>query len=161
MKPYVIQTTRFVAGYAKMMLADVADADMTQPAGQIVNHPAWQLGHIVYGLTNATAMLKGQEPDMPAWATACGMGSSPEACVTTMPGKAELLAGYEAAAEAFAAALAETDDATLAAPNPAEDLRAMMPTLGDMVTFLATAHAAVHLGQASAWRRARGGKPLF
>jgi hypothetical protein len=48
----------------------------------------------------------------------------------------------------------------LAQPLPDERYRHIFPTIGHALLHILTAHAAVHVGQVSVWRRAFGLPPL-
>lgn len=41
-------------------------------------------------------------------------------------------------------------------PQPIEEVRGFLPTLGDSFVFVVAAHENMHLGQLSAWRRVQG-----
>jgi hypothetical protein len=147
--------------YAGALVADLAPADWTTPAGPgLENHPAWTLGHLVTGSAILAEDL-GLERDLPGgWADLFerrGPGD-PRLPITDPgvypPGPAILTelgrqhARVDAAVRALPAArLAEPVDWRLAGA---------LPTLADLIAFLALSHETMHLGQLAGWRRARG-----
>ncbi len=151
--------------YARKLVEDVSDEQMTlQPSvdGHVVpNHPAWVLGHVAYAFSNGAKMLGG-EPVVPDdWNGPFGNGSTPVTDASSYPDKASLLNTFEEAHARVSQAFAAAGDAALAAENPIEGLRPMFPTVGELVTFIMTSHAMLHLGQLSAWRRAVGLPSVF
>lgn len=143
-------------GYARQLVADVPDEQLADQPVPGVNHPAWVLGHLTATADFALGLL-GAKPVAPdGWAAAYAPGTVPGPVRDLYPSKGELLNAFEAAHGALAAAAAALDPAALARPNPVDGMRARFPTLGDLLTYVLTAHEAVHLGQLSTWRRAMG-----
>jgi uncharacterized damage-inducible protein DinB len=91
----------------------------------------------------------------PEWSKLFDHGTKPNPDAK-YPAKATLLAKLEEAHRRLAALLEKVDQATLDQPTPDEQMRKVVPTIGDALVFLATTHEAIHLGQLSAWRRAQG-----
>jgi uncharacterized damage-inducible protein DinB len=130
------------------------------------NHPAWTIGHLVTG-SDILAEDLGLERDLPeGWRELFerrGPGDPrlPDPDRDAYPPMGALLAELErqhsrverAWRERLAAA--EAGDAGLSTPTTWR-FDDVLPTLGDAVLFLAVSHEAMHLGQLSAWRRARG-----
>jgi len=143
-------------GYAQALVADVEeDALCRQPAG-LVNHPAWQLGHIAL-VSQFAARLLGVAPTLPeAWMPLFTIGSQPTDDRAAYPTKAELLAAVQSRQALFADAMRRADPSAFGVPTPEEKLRAFFPTVGDLATSAMTSHIALHLGQLSAWRKAMG-----
>jgi hypothetical protein len=85
-----------------------------------------------------------------------GPGSVPVEDRSAYPTKAELVdtmrKTHARAIELLEAATVEE----LAAPNQTPFFPQQFPTVGDLATHLVTTHAAMHLGQLSAWRRCVG-----
>jgi hypothetical protein len=148
-------------GYARQLVVDIPDEELAEQPAPGLNHPAWILGHLVvaadYGLT-----LLGPKTVAPeGWGALFNPGTVPDPNRSAYPSKAELLNTFEAAHGAFSGAVAATDPAQVARPNPIESFRPRFPTLADMLTYLLTTHEAGHLGQLSAWRRMMGKKGVM
>src|SRR5690554_6264389 len=110
----ILNTLRFNRNITPPLFSGVEDATMTaQPSG-IVNHAAWQVGHIAVTLHQGARLL-GASLELPAdWEPKFGMGSKVVADRGAYPSKAELLGMLARVSEAFEAALSAADDATLA-----------------------------------------------
>ncbi|MDB4731709.1 DinB family protein, partial [bacterium] len=91
-----------------------------------------------------------------AWMQTYGPGSTPVDDRGTYPSKAELLQKLESTCErAESLAIGASQDQLVAA-NETPFFPKQFPTVGDLLTHLLTTHAAMHLGQLSAWRRTVG-----
>lgn len=146
-------------GYARQLLADVADEEFAEQPHPGMNHPAWLLGHMATAADYVLPMLgaKGVCPD--GWGAVFYPGTVPDPTRAAYPSKGELLGAYEAghaALDAAAAAAAAATPDVAARPNPIDAMRTRFPTLGDLVAYVMTAHEAGHLGQLSVWRRVMG-----
>jgi hypothetical protein len=148
--------------YAQKLLADVPDERLCdQPVpGVVMNHAAFNLGHLAWVGDMAVALLGGKPATTPEWKELFSMGAKPLADRSKYPSKAELLAALEDSHRRLTEAAAKASAETLAQPAP-ERMRARFPTLGAAVTGMMTAHEASHLGQISAWRRALGFPSVF
>ncbi len=152
----VLNVSAFNSFYAGRLLEDVPDAAMAEPAGSIVNHPAWQVGHVLCVYDMAARMLGAEAEPALAWAEAFGSGSRPVPERGAYPPKREMLAALERGRVRLVERLKVAPADVLGRVFPIERLRAAIPTVGDGAAFALTAHAATHWGQLSAWRRARG-----
>ncbi|MEQ8847550.1 DinB family protein [Botrimarina sp.] len=137
------------------LTADVPDERMAEQPIEGINHPAWLIGHVSPYNDVIVALLRGVPFDNP-WRTRYGKESSPTSDRGEYPSKdqliAELTAGYERAAAAMAEAPRDAWTATFDHPEWGKQFDSVAPA----VTFLATTHLALHLGQLSGWRRAAG-----
>lgn len=161
MLPSVLHNYAFNLSYAGMLTADVDDEAMCRQPGGIINHPAWQLGHLAYASGFAAMMLGGEAALPESWADLFGRGSTPSDDRSKYPAKAELLATLARLHEQVSEALNGADPSLLAQPVPDEEFRALMPTVGDGLTYLLVSHEATHLGQVCAWRRVMGLPSVF
>jgi hypothetical protein len=73
-----------------------------------------------------------------------------------VPSKQDLLQALAEGHGLVAAALASADEHRLQEPHSIQFLLGALPTKADLLSHLLTTHEAVHWGQLSAWRRARG-----
>ena len=153
----------FLLGYARRLVADIDDAQFADQPTPGVNHPAWLLGHLAIS-TDFAATKFGLAPCQPrSWFKDFSSGSFPRPDRASYPGKAELMAAYEAGHERVEkAALAATPEA-MDQPHGLEiaGLKEALPTVGHLVVHLMTAHEASHLGHLSNWRRQKGLPFLF
>ena len=133
MLDHVIYLYGFNLQYAQMLVKDVADDQMAQQPGGVVNHPAWSLGHLVVS-ANHLGQLLGLDGDLPTgWDKTFATGGVPTADRSDYPSKDDLLNALTA-----------------------QHTRKDVPTVGDMVIVMMTGHEMDHLGQIAAWRRAMG-----
>ncbi|UCG16922.1 MAG: DinB family protein [Phycisphaerales bacterium] len=147
--------------YARRLVADVPDEWMARSAGPgHENHPAFALGHLVIASAIAAEILGLDRDVPPGWAELFerqGPGDRrfPSEVAEAYPPKHELLAALMRQHERVTAGIRNADPTTLETPFKWR-LNEWMPTTGGVLTFLCTAHEALHLGQLAAWRRAMG-----
>ncbi len=151
----------FMLHYGRLLVADVPDEQLAAQPAAGLNHAAWVLGHLAFVSDYARKNLGGAPACPPEWTALFGVSSQPTADRAAYPSKAELLAAYERGHELLKAAAATADPASLAAPNPNEKRRAMIPTVAHVISHILTTHEATHLGQLSAWRRMMGLKSVL
>lgn len=153
----------FMVGYCRMLLGDIADERMAEQPLPGVNNPAWILGHLAFSADLAVARLGGEKLLTAEWTAKYGPGSKVSSNRGAYPSKDDLLKaveqGFEKARQLAQSATVEQLAAASTSTNPA--MKAALPTLGDGVAFLLTAHLGVHLGQLSMWRRMIGQPALF
>jgi hypothetical protein len=153
---HVLHSTGFNKFYAAGLCKDIPEDQATaQPvAGKTLNHAKWVIGQLAVVNDHALGML-GQKGICPEnWNKLYGNKTIPSSD-PGQPTLAELLSTFEKNTDLVVAAVKSTPDSFYNAPSP-ERLKARFPTNGDFLVFLLTAHASIHLGQFSAWRRAMG-----
>ena len=75
----------------RKMLADVSSADLCAQPNGVVNHAAWQTGHITFVRALVAGMI-GAKPTAPgSWAPLFAPNTRPVPDATKYPSKAELL----------------------------------------------------------------------
>ncbi|MEO0529489.1 MAG: DinB family protein [Planctomycetota bacterium] len=153
-----INTLRFLTDYCDGLLQDIAPEEFADPTDAGLNPPAWIVGHLAYAF-DRHGTLVGLDPELAEWKDLFAKGST-LSDPTKYPPKDELVAALHKAIDRLADGVNAASDDTLTGPN--EYLRSeRLPTLGDFLTYSMTGHFASHLGQLSAWRRAKGRPPLF
>ncbi len=157
----VLNEYAFNLDYAGLLVADVPDELMCRSGGAgHENHPAFTLGHLVIGSAIAAEIL-GLERGVPdGWAELFErQGPTDRRLPPDDPGlyppKGELLEELGRQHKRVAAAIKAADAATLDRPHEWRMDR-WMPNVAGVLTFLCTAHEAMHIGQLAAWRRAMG-----
>jgi DinB superfamily len=146
--------------YAKQILSDIDDASMCQkPMG--LNHPAWLLVHLSTAADYAASLLGGQGVCPSDWNDIGGTKKPQTENRNDYPSKESLLSIFEAAMKNAAELYSKCSADALSQPQKLGFFESELPTVGDMATFLIIAHANLHLGQLSAWRKAIGKAPLF
>lgn len=142
------------------LLADVPDELMACQVSGVNNHPAWVLGHLAHSCEAIGGEL-GLAPWLPTdWGRRFGTGSVPVTIRDTYPGKDELLGALADGERRVTEQLNMIGESGLSQPLPDVRYRELFPTLGHAVLHVLTAHAAVHVGQITVWRRAVGLGPL-
>ncbi len=151
---------KFNLTYAQKLVADVPDDQfcMQPAAGKVLNHPAFVLGHLAWASKRALGYATKGAPADVEGADLYGMGATPQADRARYPSKEKLLGALEEAHASLAAAIAKAKPDLLNQPAP-EKVRGRFPTLAHLLMHMLTTHEATHLGQLSAWRRAKGLPP--
>ena len=131
------------------------------PEGVHTNHPAFALSHLlIYPDRSIFAMLGSPELARPyeryAEIANAGVELRDDPDGSIYPPKDELLAALVDRYGAAGAAAAATPAEVFERENPNERMRERFPTIGSAVVFLLGAHAMLHLGQISAFRRIIG-----
>ena len=155
------QINRFLLGFARMLVAGVADERLVEQPLPGVNHPAWILGHLAYSADAAVGALGGTKTLARDWIVRFGPGSKLSALRTDYPAGEKLLRVVEERFDQARQLAAVVPPEQVARPNPNARLKEGLPTVRDAVAFLLTGHLGVHLGQLSAWRRMIGLPPMF
>lgn len=154
------EVTKFTSDFVlKAYLGDLSDAELMHRPAPGCNHLAWQLGHLI----SSNAMLlesvvPGSAPELPAGfadkhSKATTSSDDPAQFYT----KSQYMDLYDKVQSAASAAAAKLTEADLDAPAP-ESFRDMFPTMGHMLSLLAT-HSLMHAGQFVPVRRSLG-KPV-
>ena len=150
----ILRSFRMNMAYCRALLADVPASDMAAQPVAGMNHAAWIAGHLAHSFQAIGGEL-GMPPWLPdGWAPLFGTGSRALPDAGAYPDKAVLIEALEDGAGRLVDRLESAGDSELARPLPDERYRHVFPTLGAAVLHVLIAHAAVHLGQLSAWRRA-------
>ena len=154
MRDQVLASYALVLDYARRLLADLSEDQMTAQPVAGMNHPAWIVGHLIFSC-ELIGVEMGLAPWLPAdWEERFVAGSPVETIPARYPRKNDLLALFADATTQVSERLAEMADDELDAPLPDERCRDVFPTVGHAVLHILIAHASIHLGQLSAWRRA-------
>ena len=153
---HLLHTWNLSLAYAQRLVADVPDEMMAFQPASGMNHAAWVLGHLAC-TGDMFGGLIGIRPVCPSeWQPLFDWNSTPVAVSLRYPSKGDLLAALEAVHSGIAAALPAVPASRWAEPMPIDEIRGLLPTLGDGFVFVMTAHENMHLGQLSAWRRVQG-----
>lgn len=161
MEKYLLHTFNLNSMVAELLVKDLTAEQMTTQPHGLINHPAWNLGHLVSSAHEACKLV-GIESSLPdGWSKKFLAGAPPDPDPASNPSRDELLTEFRACHERVSQALPTLDPETLAKQHPDEGARKYFPTLGDHLVYMMTAHEMDHLGQVAAWRRAMGLKPAM
>ncbi len=149
---------RFLQTFGEELLADLDPGDAFTAAFPGGHHPAWILGHLTFSGLGAVKLLGGDHAGFDEAEARFGIGSEPAAAGDDFAATPRRLAGHPRPRRVRR--LPHRGRPACPA-QPAERMAAAFPTLGGMVAFLLSGHEAVHIGQLSSWRRARGGTRLL
>ena len=152
----VLEISNANAMLFRRMVADVAPEQMCLQPNGMVNHAAWQIGHVSFVRASMVQLLGGDAGLPPGWAGLFAPGTTPTAEAGTYPSKQELLAGFEQAHRRVLEAAKGATPETLEQPTPIPQIRSMFPKLQHLVAGMLTTHDGMHLGQLSVWRRVQG-----
>jgi hypothetical protein len=144
------------------LVADIRDKEMIlQPSGG-PNHAAWTLGHIIHSCQAIVGEL-GVSPWLPdEWESIFGYGSLPRNVAGSAYSSRDVLTAYLTdACDRLHAALSAIDKTVLKDPLPDQDLRNILPTMGDALLQVICAHTAYHAEQLAAWRHAAVAGAVF
>ena len=149
--------------YARDLVADVDDAASVTTPAPGMNHPRWVVGHLVLTADAMTGhrILGLELTTDAAWDGWFGGGTPPRvgADADAYPPLTQLLAALETRHEAIADAVRGADASIFERTTPeaaGEGFRKRFPTVGGALLHTMVAHEMQHLGQLSAWRRAKG-----
>lgn len=152
----ILAAFRFTLEYAEKLAAELSDDELALQPHPGMNHAAWVLGHVALG-SDLVAALLGQSLVTDAnWMTTFGPGSTPTPDRSAYPAKEQLLTTMRTTHARAIDLLSRATPEQLNQPNQTPFFPAQFPTVGALITHLLTTHAALHLGQLSAWRRALG-----
>jgi len=158
-KKLILDQFAFQRRYISVLVDDIPDKKMAVQPGGVVNHPAWQLGHLAAVHDFFTKALTGQTTLGEDWSKKFGPGSAPSSNRDDYPCKAELLGVFEERRQALACAFEQAADDTFAKPNPNARFAKILPTVGHLMQFGMLFHESTHLGQLASWRKAMGMVP--
>jgi hypothetical protein len=150
----ILTAFRFTLTYAEKLAAELGDEELAALPHPGMNHAAWVLGHVALG-SDFVALLLGQPLFTDeAWMATFGPGSTPVSDRAAYPSKDKLLATMRTTHARAIELMSQATGAQMDAPNATRFFPAQFPTVGALIIHLMTTHAALHLGQLSAWRRA-------
>jgi hypothetical protein len=156
----IVRSNSLIINDLRRLIEDVPGEKMSMQVGAVVNHPAWVIGHLTQSYEAIGGEL-GITPWLPeGWDKQFGTGSTPVTEREQYPSKLELLNSLDDARDRVVARLNEIGEQRLTEPLPDVRYRAIFPTIGQGVLHVLTAHAALHVGQLTVWRRAVGLPPL-
>lgn len=146
----------FMCAYAEKLFGDLPDDRLAEQPCPGMNHGAWLLGHLAIANDYGLGLLGASPRCSRQWHDDFAPGTIPLPQRSAYPEKELLLAGFRKSADAFRTATECASADRLTGENPFDFLRGSLPTTGDLIAHLLTTHLSLHLGQASAWRRALG-----
>ena len=144
------------AWYLDRLTHDVGDARMADQPGQVMNHPAWQIGHLIWNADHVIGLIGGRPPQDGDWATLFAAGTVPTADRSTYPSKEKLLDTLAQRRRTLIELCRAMSPSDLDKPAPAGSVPPQLSTVGEGVHFMMLTHEGAHLGQIAAWRRAAG-----
>ena len=153
----IVWVNQFNVNLIKSMTTDIpVDLWRAQPPG-LVNHAAWQVGHVTNARANLAVLLGRPAPVAHSeLKTRFGTGSIPEPHSLGGADKEAILESFWAAQEHIAELLAGATETLMNTPTPVEQYRFRFPSIRDMTRLVLTVHDSFHIGQLSAWRSALG-----
>lgn len=147
--------------HVRRLVVDLTDEQMVVQPGNIKNHPAWNLGHLIYSAQMIGGEIGIQPWLLSEWERLFKTGSIPVANQAIYPKKAELLEALTEAQNRLTHRLSEMNETDLAQPLPDVRYRNIFPSIGHAVLHILTIHTSYHVGQISAWRRAMNLNMVF
>jgi len=152
----ILSAYAFQRHYLKLLVEDIAEERMTAQPGGIVNHPAWQLGHLVVVQDRLVRMLGGNSKIEADWETRYGRGSVPSPDRSAHPSKADFLRTLDERRGEYVRLFGSVSSDDLAKPPPGGKIPQAFTSMGMFLLFIMTTHEGTHLGQLAAWRKAIG-----
>src|SRR5438477_8419608 len=119
-KALMLAEVGFQRGYLSLLVDDVAEEQMCAQPGGIVNHPAWQIGHLAGTFDSLTKLLGGASALDESWGKRFGQGSKPSADRAAYPSKAELLRVFDDRRKAMTQAFEQAGSDVLKRPTANE-----------------------------------------
>lgn len=130
------------------------------------NHAAFNFGHLALYPSRwlAAVGMDGTSVAAPAGFDdlfAAGKECRDDAEGTIYPPMQEVMNAFYTSHRGALELLRGVDDAKFSLPNPREQSRDRLPTVGAAMIFYTSAHIMMHLGQVSTWRRCFGLGPVM
>lgn len=157
----ITRQCNFNFAYACKLVEDLSAEQMTiKPGAGLDNHPAFTIGHLVTAYANLVNNLTGNYILPEGWKeiflrSGPGDPTLPDSDASVYPSKKELLAELEIQKNRALDIISKLPEENLDA-NFDWRFSSFFPTYRDRIIFLCVNHAAMHLGQLAAWRRAMG-----
>ncbi len=152
----ILNQYNFGRGYLDLLINDIPDDRMAEQPGQVINHPAWHLGHLIFTTDNFLKIIGG-ESNVPAnYKDLFGAGTTPTSDRSKYPSKTELISQLDDRRKLLASSFEKAPAEVLSNPNPFARALSVMPTVGHFVVFGMLQHEFGHLNQIATWRAAAG-----
>ncbi len=142
--------------HVRYFVEDLAPEQCVRQPNGLINHPAWQIGHLALAADLAAFELGADQTFPPEWAERFFPGAAITAEVGDYPAMSELVDQLATQHERVSPMLATATAAQLAAPCRMEMLHRRFSRVGDFITYITSAHEGVHIGQIACWRREMG-----
>lgn len=157
----IIPVAKMSMGYAELLVKGINAADFARlPKGIRTNHPAFVFGHLsVYPdkiLPELDLARLAQPEARYIELFDAGRECRDDPAATIYPAMEAILGRFRSSYNTLLEALPGVGDEVLSRPNPNENSRDRLPTIGAKLNFYVTGHVQMHLGQVSAWRRIMG-----
>ncbi len=152
----VISSLSFQRKLVGKLVDELSDQQMVTQVGELVNHPAWQIGHLTTSLGGLMGMIGGEVGEIFGNQELYGKGSIPVAQQGRYASKETLLAGLDKAHEAIIAQLKTMSQEDFQKPTPHEKFAAMCPQLSNLIMLIGVSHENIHIGQLMSWRKMMG-----
>jgi hypothetical protein len=163
---YIASTAKMGLGLSEAMLKEVTPEMFARKpviSGKVIdtNHAAFIYGHLaLYPSRWLTVCgLDGTKIAAPAGFDelfAAGKECKDDPTGTIYPPMKTITDAFFSAHRAAIELLPTVADSVFAQPNPREQMRGRLPTIGSTIIFYASTHFMMHIGQTSTWRRCFG-----
>ena len=157
----LLKPAEAAVAYANELCKDIPeDRFACMPEGVKTNSPAWVIGHLsiypdfILSSIGRTDVAESVDDLSEHFAPGVECVDDPQG--VRYPSKDVLLSRFNARYRALLDLLPEVTAEQLQIQPENERLREMFGNMGGLITFLATGHTMMHLGQVSAWRRVMG-----
>lgn len=124
-----------------------------------MNHPAWILCHLNLYSEIVGSLVRAEGFEDPL-GRPYGRGSKVSLDLVDYPPIREIIERFTFLHAQAGGALDAAHESIFTSPTPLARLRAVSPTVGELLVMLMIKHESFHLGQLSAWRRAMGMAPV-
>jgi hypothetical protein len=169
----IVRPGHVALGYAERLLKDIkpetfARKPKFEECGILdINHPAFCYGHLALYPVRLLDMLGLDRgpidiPERYNELFAAGKDCLDDPDGTIYPSFDEVTQHFFTGYRHTLEVLRTVPDTAFQAPNPVEGrFKEMLPTLGEVASFMTSAHVMMHMGQVSAWRRCFGLGPAM
>jgi hypothetical protein len=151
----LFKTFDFQRYYLSLLIDDIAEDQMTAQPGKVVNHPAWQLGHLAEATDFFVQVIGGEKRLDEKWSKLFAANTTPVNDRSLYPSKAKLIEVLDDRRNALVRRCMEMSEADWQSPHNILPL-ASLPTKWHVVHFVMLTHESTHLGQLASWRHAQG-----
>jgi|HubBroStandDraft_4_1064222.scaffolds.fasta_scaffold282060_2 hypothetical protein len=152
----ILSAYEFQRQYLSLLVEDIPEDKMSAQPGGIVNHPAWQLGHLTLTQDVMVKILGGNSRLDPDWEKRFGRGTIPAGAGSVHPAKSDFLALLDGQRREYVRLFSRLSSDELAKPPTMPGIPPLFTSLGMFLVFLMMSHESGHLGQIASWRKAMG-----
>lgn len=155
-KNEILSVYNFQRHYLTLLVEDIPEEKLSVTPEGMINHPAWQLAHLVAVQDRLVQMAGGKSTLGEEWWQKYGRGSKPARQGAPHPSKAELIRMLDERRAEYVKLFNDLSGDALGQKPTMPNVNPLFTSHGMFLTFIMLTHESGHLGQLAMWRRAMG-----